>query len=133
MTNPEDECYMEIDINIYEDVSPYMERNRLWQKNVPSWIPKALKYQDHIPNLYCILAHAVEEFPNVCAIYDYDRDVKYTYREEKYITDKLATALHQLGVRKGDGVAIFTGNCPEYYFTLFAVMRIGAILIPINP
>ncbi|MHA1279776.1 MAG: AMP-binding protein [Candidatus Helarchaeota archaeon] len=131
--DPDDECYFEIDINIYEDASPWVKPNRIWQKNVPEYIPKALKYPDHLPNLYCGLARATAEFPNVCAIYDYDRDEKYTYRELKYNVDKLASALRNLGVKKGDGIAIFTGNCPEVYFTIYAVLKIGAILIPINP
>ncbi len=133
MADPEDECYFEIDMNIYEDKSPWVKKDELWQKNVPDSIPKGLKYPDHLPNLYCSLANATAEFPNVCAIYDYDRSEKYTYRELKYNVDKFASALRKLGVKKGDGVAIFTGNCPEYYFTLYAVMKIGAILIPINP
>ena len=133
MTDPNDECNFEIDMNIYEDASPWMEKDRLWQKNVPDYIPKALKYPENLPNLYCYLAKGASEFPNVCAIFDYDQDIKYTYREYKYNVDKLATALYNLGIRKGDGVAIFTGNCPEFYFSLFAVVKIGAILIPINP
>jgi len=131
--NPEDECNFEVDINIYEDASLWMEKDRLWQKNVPDYIPKALKYPEHLPNLYCYLAKGASEFPNVCAIFDYDQNVKYTYREYKYNVDKLATALYNLGIQKGDGVAIFTGNCPEFYFALFAVVKIGAILVPINP
>ena len=131
--NPEDECNFEVDINIYEDASLWMEKDRLWQKNVPDYIPKALKYPEHLPNLYCYLAKGASEFPNVCAIFDYDQNVKYTYREYKYNVDKLATALYNLGIQKGDGVAIFTGNCPEVYFALFAVVKIGAILVPINP
>ena len=131
--NPEDECNFEVDINIYEDASLWMEKDRLWQKNVPDYIPKALKYPEHLPNLYCYLAKGASEFPNVCAIFDYDQNVKYTYREYKYNVDKLATALYNLGIQKGDGVAIFTGNCPEFYFALFAVVKIGVILVPINP
>jgi len=133
MTDPGDKCYYEVDANIYEDKSPYMEKDRIWQKNVPAAIPKALKYPDHLPNIYCILARAAAEFPNVCAIYDYDRDKKFTYRELKYYVDKLATALANLGIKKGDGVAVFTGNCAEFYFVLYAVLRIGAILVPVNP
>jgi len=133
LSNPEDECNFEIDMNIYEDASPWVEKDRLWQKNVPNYIPKALKYPENLPNLYCYLAKGASEFPNVCAIFDYDQDVKYTYREYKYNVDKLATALYNLGIQKGDGVAIFTGNCPEFYFALFAVVKIGAIFVPINP
>ncbi|MDD1778143.1 MAG: AMP-binding protein [Candidatus Helarchaeota archaeon] len=133
MTDSKDECNFEIDMNIYEDASPWMEKDRLWQKNVPDSIPKALKYPENLPNLYCYLARGASEFPNICAIFDYDQNVKYTYREFKYNVDKLATALYKLGIKKGDGVAIFTGNCPEVYFAIYAVVKIGAILIPINP
>lgn len=131
--DPNDECYFEIDMNIYKEEGSWVAKDRIWQKLVPEFIPKALKYPDHLPNLYCSLANATREFPNVAAIYDYDLEEKYTYRELKYNADKFASALRKIGIKKGDGVAIFTANCPEYYFTLYAVLKIGAILIPINP
>jgi len=43
---------------------------------------------------------------------------------------RLATALRELGVAKGDRVAILIGNCAEYLEAEFAVARAGAVRVP---
>ncbi|MHA1270280.1 MAG: AMP-binding protein [Candidatus Helarchaeota archaeon] len=129
----EDECKYDMDdIPIYDDESPWVEPNRPWQKLVPSTIPKSLNLPK-INNLYCVLSNAAIEFPYNLAIYDWDRNEKYTYIELKEMVDRLATAFHEIGLRKGDGIALYTPNVPEFYIILFASLRIGTILIPINP
>ena len=129
----EEECKINYeDIPIFEDESPYVEKNRPWQKLVPNDVPKSLKIPE-VENLYCLLANAVREFPYNLAIFDMDRNEKFTYIELKDKVDRLATAFHELGIRKGDGIGLYTANCPEFYFTLFASFKVGATLIPINP
>ncbi|MBA7547898.1 Long-chain-fatty-acid--CoA ligase [subsurface metagenome] len=66
-------------------------------------------------------------------VYHKATDKKYTYRELIYISDRLANALVQLGVKKGDQVGIMTGNCPEFLFCVLGIMETGAIVVPINP
>jgi len=44
-----------------------------------------------------------------------------------------ARALHELGVRKGDRVAILAENCPEWAITDWATLCLGAITVPIYP
>jgi len=39
----------------------------------------------------------------------------------------------RLGIRKGDRVGIMLPNCPQYIFSAFAVLRLGAIVVNINP
>jgi crotonobetaine/carnitine-CoA ligase len=46
---------------------------------------------------------------------------------------KLAQAFHARGVRKGDRIAIMARNHIGHVLTLFAVARLGAIMVPINP
>ena len=46
---------------------------------------------------------------------------------------KLAQAFHSRGVRKGDRVAIMARNHIGHVLTLFAVARLGAIMVPVNP
>ena len=46
---------------------------------------------------------------------------------------KLAQALHARGVSKGDRVAIMARNHVGYVLMLFAVARLGAIVLPVNP
>lgn len=42
-------------------------------------------------------------------------------------------ALHELGIRKGDRVAILSENCPEWAITDWATLCLGAITVPIYP
>ncbi|MEK7270143.1 MAG: long-chain-fatty-acid--CoA ligase [Planctomycetota bacterium] len=47
-------------------------------------------------------------------------------------SNKVANALHKLGVGKGDKVAMMDVNCPEFVETYFGVARLGAIFVPLN-
>jgi long-chain acyl-CoA synthetase len=58
---------------------------------------------------------------------------KLTYRQLNEQVDRMATALYQLGVRKGERVAVMLPNSPHYVITFFAAIRIGAIVVNINP
>lgn len=58
---------------------------------------------------------------------------KLTYRKLNEYVDRLATALYQLGVRKGDRVGLMLPNSPHFVITFFAAMRLGAIIVNINP
>ena len=58
-----------------------------------------------------------------------------TWSWQQFIDDseRLARVLIDGGVRVGDRVAILSANSPVHVLLLFAVARIGAILVPINP
>ncbi|PMP78567.1 MAG: long-chain fatty acid--CoA ligase, partial [Chloroflexus aggregans] len=58
---------------------------------------------------------------------------KLTYRQLNEKVDRMATALYQLGVRKGDRVAVMLPNSTHYIITFFACMRLGAIVVNTNP
>jgi long-chain acyl-CoA synthetase len=58
---------------------------------------------------------------------------KMTYRKLNEMIDRMATALYQLGVRKGDRVGVMLPNSPHFIITFFAAMRLGAIVMNINP
>ena len=49
------------------------------------------------------------------------------------VADRLATALADLGVKKGDTVALYLLNSPQYVISYFAVLRLGAKVTPISP
>jgi long-chain acyl-CoA synthetase len=48
-------------------------------------------------------------------------------------SERLAAALHERGVGKGDRVALMLPNCPEYLISFFAIARIGAVVTQVNP
>ncbi|MER2191608.1 MAG: fatty acid--CoA ligase family protein [Solibacillus sp.] len=56
-----------------------------------------------------------------------------SYGEFEQTVGRFAAALQNLGVQKGDHVAFLLGNTPHYLISLYAVMRIGATAIPVNP
>jgi long-chain acyl-CoA synthetase len=56
-----------------------------------------------------------------------------TYREVVSMVNTIANGLHDLGIRKGDIISLFTVNRPEYTITLNAAATIGAAVSPMNP
>ena len=59
-------------------------------------------------------------------------DTVYTYSELKHRVNRLAGALKQAGVRKGDRVAFIVPNLPSMLEGHYGPMSIGAILVAIN-
>jgi len=59
-------------------------------------------------------------------------DRRITFRKAKEEVDRLAKGLLRLGVKKGDKIAVWLPNMPEFLFAWIAASRIGAPLIPIN-
>ena len=60
-------------------------------------------------------------------------DLILTYREVVSMVNSIANGLHDLGIRKGDIICLFTVNRPEYTITLNAAATIGAVISPMNP
>lgn len=56
-----------------------------------------------------------------------------SYAELEGTVSRFASALRDLGVKKGDNVALLLGNSPHFIIGLYATMRLGATAIPINP
>lgn len=78
-----------------------------------------------------LLRRTVERTPDKWAtVFD---DQALTFREIEGMSNALANALIELGVRKGDCVALFLANCPEYLITFEAVSKAGAVVTPLNP
>src|SRR3954454_272350 len=74
----------------------------------------------------------VKRYPNKQAIYDVRKKVRYTYKEWSEQVNRLANALINEGVQKGDRVSTFMFNTEELGTSLFACAKIGAVFNPIN-
>ena len=59
-------------------------------------------------------------------------ETQWTYAEFDRLCDRLAAGLAQLGVGKGDGVAVLARNSHGFAALRFALARLGAVLVPIN-
>ncbi|MCP4297394.1 MAG: long-chain fatty acid--CoA ligase [Proteobacteria bacterium] len=81
--------------------------------------------------LHNILTQWADQTPNKTALIQNNQ--KRSYQELKLRSGRLAQAMSdKLGVKKGDPVAVLSSNCIEMVELLFAISRIGAILVPLN-
>jgi len=81
-----------------------------------------------IPDL---LRHAAEKYPKHTATVF--MGARMNYSQLKQQVDKLAAALHDLGIRQGDRVAIMLPNCPQTIIAYYATLSLGAVAVMTNP
>ncbi len=78
-----------------------------------------------------LLRRTVERTPDKWATEFHDQ--KLTFRELEGLSNGLANGLRDLGVAKGDRVALFMTNRPEYLISFEATSKAGGVVTPINP
>ena len=78
-----------------------------------------------------IFDRVVEKYASKPALIFYGK--KISYGELRESVDRLATALADLGVVKGETVALYLLNSPQYVIAYFAALRLGAKVTPISP
>ncbi|MBV9231717.1 MAG: acyl--CoA ligase [Chloroflexi bacterium] len=78
-----------------------------------------------------LLRMAAERAPDRTAIIYHN--LHLTYREVVSMVNCIANGLHDLGLRKGDRLCLFTTNRPEYIITFIAAATIGVVVSPMNP
>ncbi|MEX2281010.1 MAG: class I adenylate-forming enzyme family protein [Gemmatimonadota bacterium] len=61
------------------------------------------------------------------------QDRRLTFSQVDARATALAAALAELGVEKGDRIAIDLPNWPEFVISMFAAAKVGAIIVPLNP
>jgi len=79
-----------------------------------------------------VLDRVVKEFPNQYAFRYTTLDYTRTYAEFARDVDQFARALISMGVKKGDHIAIWATNVPQWYITFWASVRIGCVLVTVN-
>ncbi len=100
-----------------------------WLKSYEPQVPPTLKYPDR--PLHDNLAESARKYPTATATIF--MDAKLTYAQLDALVDRFAAALQGLGVKKGDRVAIFSANCPQYVIAYYGAFRAGAIVVAFNP
>ena len=78
-----------------------------------------------------VWANSVAKWPRKAAVVAGGRD--YSYGEIDELSGRLARRLRDdFGIRRGDTVSVAMPNCIEFYITYWAVMKLGAVLAPVN-
>jgi len=105
------------------------ETTKPWFKKYESNVPYSLNYEE-VP-LFKILEDSAAKYPKKTAITFYNYSI--TYEELLKKVESFKTALYDLGIRKGDRVALMLPNTPHYIISYFSVLKLGAIVVQINP
>lgn len=110
----------------------YVSEDKLWFKESSGW-PKEVPKNIEFPKITLgeFLDNTYKAYPDNKAIWFLDTFM--SYKELKSYVDALATALHQLGVKKGDTVGILLPNSFQYVIAYYAATSLGAIATGINP
>ena len=91
--------------------------------------PKETLINETFPD---VLDRMVKEFPDQYCFRYTELDYTRTYSEFRDDVDRFARALIAMGVKKGDHVAIWATNVPQWYITFWAATKIGAVLVTVN-
>jgi len=100
-----------------------------WLKFYDKEVPKELNIPDiTIPDL---LKNAAEKHTKHTACVF--MGARMDFGRLKQYVDKLAAAMHELGISKGDRVAIMMPNCPQAIIAYYATLSLGAVTVMTNP
>ena len=100
-----------------------------WFKFWPESVPKHIDFP--VIPLHELLRKSARNFPEKTAIVYFDKEM--SYRELDDLSDKFAAALDGLGIKKGDKVAIFLLNIPQFIISYYGIIKTGAIVTAISP
>jgi long-chain acyl-CoA synthetase len=107
--------------------SPYAARH--WLRHYDYWVRPSMTYPGR--PLGDILALTAVHKPDRPATHFLGAQL--TFLDLKRRSDALAASLAGLGIVKGDRVGIMLPNCPQYIIAAFAILRLGAVVVNINP
>ncbi len=99
------------------------------KKQMREYFRPSLEYPE-IPYHY-LLKETAHKYPEKDALIF--RGQRISFRELHALSNSMANALAALGVSKGDKVALYTTNRPEYVISFYAVAKLGAVSTPMNP
>jgi len=112
---------------LQETASVYSQRP--WLDHYNFWIPAHMNYPRRpLHEILRLTAAEVPDRPATAFL-----GAQLTFHQIKEQADRFATALARLGIKHGDRVGIMLPNCPQYMIATFAILRLGATVVNVNP
>ncbi len=96
----------------------------------PPRVPRSLPLPE--TSVYHNLEVTAARYPSKAAIVYYGAEISYSRLRDE--VNALAGYLQEdLGVEKGDRVILYLQNSPQFVVAFYAVLRLGAVVVPVNP
>ncbi len=102
---------------------------RIWFQSYEPDVPHSIDYPQK--SLYQLFQEAKDRYKSNPAVNFMGGEL--TYKELDSQVKSFAKALSEMGVKKGDRVAIHLPNCTQFPIAFFATLALGAIVVPFNP
>ena len=100
-----------------------------WLSSWPKDVPEHIEYP--LISLGELLRNSAATSPNQVAINYFGTCI--TFKELDGLVDKFGAALQNMGVEKGDRVAIYLPNIPQFVIAYYAALRVGAVVVACSP
>lgn len=100
-----------------------------WTKHYDSEVAITLSYPE--VTLDELFRRSVTTHAEAIALIFFGQEMRYN-QLGRYV-NSLATSLKNLGLHQGDRVALLLPNCPQYVMSYYAILSIGAVVVPVNP
>lgn len=101
-----------------------------WLKHYPAEVPHRIDFS-HPKTLVEMFNETVVKFPENIALHFMGKDIPYKHLHK--FTRRLAIRLSQMDVKKDDRVALLMPNCPQAVISYYAILMLGAMVVPCNP
>ena len=105
-------------------------KNRSWKDYLADGITIDLDVPEDM-SLIDVYKYNDENFPDHVVLDFFGKE--FTTKELDVLTRRFAAALKDLGLKKGEILALWLPNCPQFSITYFAAVYLGAILTAISP
>src|SRR5688572_30859499 len=103
--------------------------NKPWLAHYDKGVLQTIDYPK-VP-MFHFLEEAARKYPDrACTIF---KGAVISYKEMNALTDHMAAALVEMGVKKGDRVGIFMPNTPQFVIAFFGIMKAGGVVVAVNP
>jgi long-chain acyl-CoA synthetase len=100
-----------------------------WLKHYHKDVPPTVEISEK--SLVDLFDETAGKYANQPAVIFYGN--KITFKQLHDEVNRFASALSQLGVKKGDKVALYLLNSPQYVIAYFSILKVGATVTPISP
>ncbi len=85
---------------------------------------------DQIESIPALIQRQAEKYPD--KVFLFFKDLEVTYRELNERMGQIAEGLARLKIQRGDQIALFLPNLPEFLYAFFGALKLGAVAVPIN-
>jgi len=105
--------------------------DRVWAKNYPEGVPTDIN-ADHYASLLEVFDKSIKDYAEKTAYINMGKSI--TYAELDQLSLKFAAYLQQqLGLKKGDAVAVMMPNLLQYPVCILGILRAGCVVVNVNP